>query len=228
MKCKIIRDHETLIYRITDPEGVAENILNSLFYQKRGNFYEKSLPLKSMMFEQNFSEIESRYNLFINRELNHTYNKEIMDQALITICEGHQARDINWWLAGSAALYVRGLDIEPHDLDVMTYLQEKDKVKNFVMPYIVEAFHNVSSWVVKGFGVIDLGLRIDYAFEPESFVDNDGFVDFGPYAEAHLEKIRWKGYEILIPPVELHLKSNIARNRKDTIQKIREYIEINH
>ncbi|HOD53806.1 MAG TPA: hypothetical protein PKJ08_04710 [Candidatus Cloacimonadota bacterium] len=223
MKVVIINDQKDVIYRITDKEGVSDELLQSMFYQLNGDFYEKRLPLEAMMFDHPFSEIEPRYNHFINRELIQRYNQKTLEDALLLICQFHKANQIDWWLAGSAALYIRGIDVQPHDLDIMTYFSEIEKIRKSFLPYIVEPFHRVKSWVVKGFGVIDTGIRTDYAFEPEAFVDNEGYVDFGPYAESHLEIVNWKGYDIFVPPVELHLKSNLIRNRIETVEKIKKY-----
>lgn len=224
MRIKIFEDKEDLVYRVIDSTGVTEEALYSMYYSKVCEYFEKRLPLTSIMFKQDYSDMEVRYNSFVQKEILREFKTDCFEKALLKICEEHKNRGINWWLAGSAALYARGIDITPHDIDIMTYLNERSKISEFVSPFIVEPFHNVVSWVVKGFGVIDLGVRVDYAFEPESYVDNDGHVDFGPYAESHLEKIVWKGYEIMVPPVELHLKSNIQRQRKDVVKKIQDYL----
>jgi len=83
----------------------------------------------------------------------------------------------------------------------------------------------VSDWVVKGFGVIDRGVRVDYAFEPESWVDGQGIVDFGPYAEKHLEEVRWRGRVLRVPEVTTHLWPNETRNRSDRVALIRAYLQ---
>jgi hypothetical protein len=93
-----------------------------------------------------------------------------------------------------------------------------------VQPYIVEPFHHVTDWVVKGFGVVDYGIRLDFAFEPEDWVDGRGPADFGPYAQAHLETVQWQGFAVQVPPVELHIAPNQARGRHDRVQLIYNYL----
>jgi hypothetical protein len=104
----------------------------------------------------------------------------------------------------------------------MTYLSEKDKILALFGHLAVEPFHYPKGWVVKGFGVVDPGYRVDYAFEPEDWVDDRGYLDFGPYAEQHLETVFWNGNPILVPPLELHLPSNIARNRTGIVSQIQD------
>ncbi len=40
------------------------------------------------------------------------------EQALLALLEKIKDQDIDWWLVGSAALAVRGIDLSPHDIDL--------------------------------------------------------------------------------------------------------------
>ena len=51
--------------------------------------------------------------------------------------------------------------------------------------------------------------------------DGNGYLDFGPYAQSHLEKIKWKNHTILVPPLQLHIKSNLDRGRIEVVNKIK-------
>ena len=53
---------------------------------------------------------------------------------------------------------------------------------------------------------------------------SQGPVDFGPYAQEHIEPVSWHGHEILVPPIELHIAPNEARNRHERVAQIREYL----
>ncbi|MBN1409726.1 MAG: hypothetical protein JW969_02705, partial [Spirochaetales bacterium] len=166
---------------------------------------------------------------FIKSELHpDKRTQENLDASLQWLTEGLKRRKVKWWLAGSGALYVRGLEVKPHDLDVMTYKTGIEAIRRMVSPYIVEPFHHVNGWVVKGFGVVHYRTRIDFAFEPEDWVDDNGPVDFGPHAQSHLEKVVWHGHEILVPPVELHIAPNEARGRHDRVALIKNYMSNNH
>jgi len=135
-----------------------------------------------------------------------------------------KAYDIAWWLAGSGACAARGIDMAPHDIDIMTYLEEVPKIQKAFEAYTVEPFHFVSDWITKGFGVVFLGGRVDVAFEPADDADQYGKLDYGVYASEHLEEIAWHDHRIQVPPVELHLPGNESRNRHDRIKLINDYI----
>lgn len=228
MNVKITETPESIEYTVIDPGSATEAMLTGMFYQCKDGRYSKSYPRDRLMFMHDVRQMERNYNAFIARELQ-PENRPIEDLrlALQWIAAEFQHAQIAWWLTGSAALYVRGIAVHPHDVDVMTFKTEIEKVRNAVFPHIVEPFHHVQDWVVKGFGVVDYHYRIDIAFEPEDWVDGQGSLDFGPYAQQHLETVRWERFSIKVPPLTLHLRSNELRGRQDRVEQISRYIQKN-
>lgn len=228
MRCSILVDDELIRYQVIEKGELTEEQLGGMYYYKTGNIYERTYPKNRLMFNHCFEKICSNYNNFIEKELKNERSIKLLENALLWVIENHEKACVKWWIAGSTALFIRGLKVLPHDIDVMTYKTEIEKINSIVSNYIVEPFHHVTNWVVKGFGVVDYNYRIDYAFEPEDWVDNNGYLDFGSYAEMHLEEIEWKGHKIMVPPIELHLKSNIDRKRSNVVNAIQEYIRKNN
>jgi hypothetical protein len=225
LKIRIVESDHSIDYIVTDREGITEAVMADMLYIEVNGVYRKSYPKDALMFAHDWRQVEANYNVFINKEL-HPENKNAQDiqRALQWTAEQLNQHGIRWWLTGSGALYARGLPVVPHDFDIMTFKDEIEKIQPLVQPYIVEPFHHVTDWVVKGFGVVDYGIRLDFAFEPEDWVDGRGPADFGPYAQAHLETIDWQGYSIQVPPVELHIAPNQARGRHDRVQLIYNYL----
>lgn len=223
MKIHVSREGNAYIYKVSDRSGVSDSELKSMYYECDENGLYRRIYPASLMFEHDGRLLENNYNNYLMDKENeiHTDDRKIIDNAIEWICSVHENNGIKWWLAGSAALYVRGIDVLPHDIDVMTYKTEIEKLQQAFGKYISEPFHHVTNWVVKGFGVVYRQYKIDYAFEPEEWVDGNGRVDFGPYAQAHLEKIKWNGRTISVPPLELHIKSNAARGRTGVVDKIK-------
>lgn len=213
----------TISYHIPKDDFTASAAFDRTFYEETGGEYVRAYPA-TLMFGHDLRSLERRYTALVNREYFGTKSAGAVDRALEWLCDTHATHGIRWWLTGSAALYARGIDLLPHDVDVMTYRSEIEKVRTAVWERIAEPFHHVSGWVVKGFGVIDCGCRVDYAFEPEEYVDGRGLCDFGPYAEAHLEEIVWHGRKLLVPEVRLHIRPNQVRNRTRVVQAIEDYL----
>ena len=224
MKINIILNENNVIYRTGKTDEKTGSRLKDMYYSRIGDHYEKCYPIQKLMFEHDFKKIEKRYNTYIKSEIDPRRSNTKLENALLWIIREHEKNEVKWWLTGSAALYARGLKIAPHDIDIMTYKTEIPKIQKIAAPYIVEPFHHVENWVVKGFGVAYKEYRIDYAFEPEEWVDNNGYVDFGPNAEKDLEEIKWMGHIIKVPRIEFHIRSNEIRNRLEIVEGIKEAI----
>jgi len=225
MKIQICETEEQVQFRVIEREGLSDDTLQAMFYGLQVGVWSKSYPRAALMFPQDLVRMEANFNAYIESEL-HQERRSLadLDAALEWLCAEFEQRGVRWWLAGSGALYARGLAVKPHDLDVMLEKSEIEKIRAMVAPYIVEPFHHVTGWVVKGFGVVDYRYRIDFAFEPEEWVDGQGPVDFGPYARERVELVTWRGHEILVPPIELQIAPNEARGRSERVDLIRQYL----
>jgi len=225
MKAEVVETDNEIVYRVTGSSESERSILLSSFFSEENEVLTKKFLKSTLMFGHDLSVAAIRFEKHIKEQGNTDERTYRFEKALDWICRRHKEKSINWWLAGSGALFARGIDVVPHDIDVMTYKSEIDKIVIIVKDDVVEPFHHVSGWVVRGFGVINHDFRIDYAFEPEDWVDGDGPVDFGPTARNELEEIRWRDHVILVPKVHFHIKSNQARNRKDVVEKIEKYMK---
>ncbi len=225
MKIKIHETDERIEFVILERHSIADETLRAMFYASKDGVWSKDYPKSALMFPQNLARMETNFNAYIEAELDGERRALAdLDSALEWLCAEFKQRGIDWWLTGSAALYARGLAVKPHDIDVMLEKSAIEKICEMVAPYIVEPFHHVTGWVVNGFGVVDYNYRIDFAFEPQEWVDSQGPADFGPYARAHLEAIHWRGHEILVPPIALQIAPNEARGRHERAALIRAYM----
>lgn len=229
MKVAISETTNAIKYTVIDPEDASDDDLRDLIYTLKDDQHIREYPKDKLMFPQDLTLMEENYNAYTPLELRQERRSLAdLDAALEWLCAEFERRGVRWWLTGSGALYARGIPLKPHDLDVMTFRTEIEKIRPMVAPYIVEPFHHVTGWVVKGFGVVNYRYRIDFAFEPEEWVDGQGPVDFGPYAQARVEPVVWHGYEILVPPIALQIAPNEARGRHERVKLIREYMESAH
>lgn len=225
MNASIRGQGDEVRFVVEDADAATAALLSAQFYAEADGRFEKRFRRHDLLFPHDFQAIEARWVRYLREARDRRVTPAAVDGALAWVADRHAEAGVDWWLAGSAALYVRGIDLLPHDIDVMSYLREADALAPVVEGSIVEPFQRVSDWVVKGFGVIDRGVRVDYAFEPEAWVDGQGFVDFGPHAEQHLEEVVWRGRAIRVPEVTTHLRSNEARGRLDRVALIHEYVQ---
>ena len=147
------------------------------------------------------------------------------EEALLGFIDRINGHDICWWLTGSCAACVRGVDINPHDVDIILRSEDISTMNQLFADCIVEPIINMKNWVAANFGVMFMDARIDLAFDPEDFVDNPDPVDFGPYAMRNLEDVNWKGHTVRVPPLELQMQVNKRRGRDDRVAAIEKYLQ---
>jgi hypothetical protein len=129
--------------------------------------------------------------------------------------------DVDWWLCGSAALAVRGIEIIPRDIDVITDEVGAYRLGKILQDYLIEPLMDTQGWICKAFGKAFLDATIDIAGGIEESVDIPEPSDFGPEAEKNLEKINWHGYELRVPPLKLQLRQSEKRGLTNRKEKIR-------
>jgi hypothetical protein len=55
------------------------------------------------------------------------------EECLLGFLETVERRDIDWWLCGSAALAVRGVGIEPHDIDLVVADSDAERLGELLL-----------------------------------------------------------------------------------------------
>jgi hypothetical protein len=127
---------------------------------------------------------------------------------------------VDWWLAGSGALAVRGADISPRDLDVITDAAGAERLGELLADSLVEPVFAREGWSARWWGRAFLGARVEWVADVACSVDDPDPVDFGPTAAAGLETVRWRGYELKVPSLELQLAVAERRGLSDRVAAI--------
>ena len=202
-----------------DPKYVP--VFQMCYYQPDGNRYikrfNKNLPnLKSIMayYAQNAERMFSQLGYF---------TPVPWEDALLAFLERVQGTSIDWWLTGSCAACIRGIALNPHDVDIMVNSRDLPQIQSFFHDVIIEPIVDTQGWVTKDFGVLFMHARIDIASDPVPALDDPEPVDCGPYAKAHLEEVVWHGYTVRVPPVSLQINVNQKRGRLDRVQLLQAY-----
>lgn len=213
-----------IFYIVSDYPQEFEPILKSQYYSLENGKYVKQFSKDSV---NDFEALKKNYRLYAEEMfLQMGYYKDVLwEDGLLLFIDMIEGKEINWWLTGSCALCIRGIDVKPHDIDIMMDSKDISKLKNIFADYIIEPITSTGGWVVDYFGVIFLKARIDLAFDPAELADKPNPVDFGIYAMNNLEEVKWKGRKIKIPPLELQIEVNRRRGRNDRVEAIEKYID---
>jgi hypothetical protein len=142
-------------------------------------------------------------------------------EALITFLKFVDHQPIEWYLVGSGALAVRGIDVRPGDLDFVTGEADALVLAELAKDYLIEPVRDATGWVGKWFVRTYMGAVVEWLGGVNDSADAHGVSDFGPIALSRTETIEWRGYQIQVPPLNLQLEVNEKRGRADVAVKIR-------
>ena len=141
------------------------------------------------------------------------------EDALATLVDRAGTRD--WWLAGSAALAVRGLAVAPRDIDLIADAAACDRLAAALADLLVEPLTDggyLGKRWFRGFA----GARFECVGGVHPTVDDDEPSDFGPYAAARLETVEWNGHALRLPPLDLQLRASERRGLTERAALIRD------
>jgi hypothetical protein len=222
MKITFEEQHNEIIYRVHDFDPKYEPILKMCFYQNDGHGYIKKYPKKAKYIENMQKRYAQNAKLMFD-QLGYFTDIPWKD-GLTKFCSMVQDSTIDWWLTGSCATCIHGIELTPHDVDIMVNSKSIDEITELFKDCLIEPIVDTNGWLTKDFGVMFMDVRIDIASDPSPVLDVPEPVDCGPYALNNLEIVLWNGFEIRVPPLELQLNVNRKRGRLDRVDKIADFL----
>jgi hypothetical protein len=131
-----------------------------------------------------------------------------------------RARGVDWWLTGSAALAVRGVAVEPRDIDLVTTTAGAFELGDRLQDVLVEPLAISTDWVAEVFGRAYAQARIEWVGGVRSWIDEPEPGDLGPYAAERTETIAWRSHAVRVPPLRLQLASSRRRGLAERVAAI--------
>jgi hypothetical protein len=123
-----------------------------------------------------------------------------------------ESESIEWRLAGSVALALRGIEIVPRDVDLVLDNASAQRAGQLLLEYLIEPVMPTPGWIANWFGRAFMHARVEWV----------GVDD--PYDIEGLEEIKWKGKTILVPSLEMHLEEDKQRGLAERVEKIERHL----
>jgi len=208
MKCYCIETDEKFIYCVENVEEKYIENIEHAWFKKEGNKYIKEYP-------NNFSDKEIIKNNFSNIGESMFKNEGDWGKSLEIFADKCLNNNIEWYIIGSVSEAVLGVNIVPHDIDIITHVRDFYKTKDLFLEYLIEPFvDNGGSWVVQYFGRICIdGIMIDIAADKKMNKENNNYED-----------VFWKKYDLKIEPITKRYEIEVQRIRIERMEKIKDYM----
>jgi hypothetical protein len=206
----------------TEVEPEYQDTVRGLYYLPGEHGFAKSFPSDTPNLDgiyRNFERYAEEMVLQGARLQPVQWEKTL--SAFLQIIQG---ATIHWWLVGSAALAVRGLDVAPRDIDLVVDDVGAYQLAELLQAYLVEPLQITPGWIWNSFGRAFLFGRLEWVGGVNEGADSPAVADFGPAAGRRLEVVKWRGAEILVPPLDLQLEVSRRRGLVERAAKIDDFM----
>jgi hypothetical protein len=222
MKTKYRTDGTRVYFILSDLDPVYHYAARQLEFSKVEDGFARIYPADSPHLDQIYQNFTRHAEEMILQMAGK--HSAPWEKALLAFLQRVDQQNIAWWLVGSTALAVRGLDIMPHDIDLSVDDEGAHKLGEILLDYLIEPVQDSRGWISNWFGRAFLRARIEWVGGVDPKVDDDEITDYGPLAASRREMINWQGYQIYVPPLDLQLEVSKRRGLTDRVEKIKRAI----
>jgi hypothetical protein len=142
------------------------------------------------------------------------------EDALEEFVRRAEGSGLEWWVYGSAALAVRGLDVSPGDLDVN--VDDPWLAGRICDDLLVTPVERMSGWVAGTTGRTFNGAVLEWLSEPLAELDDPAApCEQGPFVAPEIETVMWRGHPIRVPPLSAQLRACERRGLPERAELIR-------
>ena len=141
------------------------------------------------------------------------------EEALAEFLRRVDGTGLDWFLYGSGALAVRGLDVDPGDLDF--HVGDAYLAGRIFADLLVEPVTDMRGWIADAGGRAFHGCLFEWIAGVHPDVDEPEPHEQGAVAAARRETVRWRGRDVWVAPLDLQLAVAERRGLTDRVARIR-------
>jgi hypothetical protein len=217
LEASCLRDGDGDCLVVETDEPAYQLALGDLFFEEQNGRHVRWFPIGTVS-----EDIFSRFQSQLDPLLRQTARLEPAPWrwALRETVDRLDAAGVDWWLTGSAALAVRGIDLAPRDLDLVVSDDGAAAASVAFDDALIEPTVAVHGWFCRWFGRAWVGARVEWVGGVTAISDEPAPTDFGLVAAASLNAIRWDGLTIFVPSLELQRTVSERRGLLDRVRLI--------
>jgi hypothetical protein len=148
--------------------------------------------------------------------------------ALNTIIKKLKDHDVNWVLIGSANLALQGVDVEVHDIDLVTDQASGKKMAALLKEYITKPVEYSEKGPFRSYyGIMDVnGVKAEIIIELQHKLSTGKWSDKSRITEK--EMLEYKGLAIPVMPLKIEYDAYKLMGREEKARKIKEFLDKNN
>lgn len=219
MKCFIKETEQDFLFCVEDLTQEEKSFFEGEFFENNDEYYSKKFSKKIRNIETTAKNFEKNgcemYECYLTDKRKDPLKK------LMEVAEILKKNKIKWFLSGSTAAKVYGIDMIPKDINLVIDIKDMEKIQNLFKEKIIIPVEKCENWIAKGYGVMYDEIPVDFVFEVSKDLDNSEPIDCGPYAWNHLKNFEIDGKIIPVPELKLLYNINKRRNREERANLIK-------
>jgi hypothetical protein len=201
---------------IADVDPIYHDAIRSLYYLPLEEGFGKAFPRSTPGLDGIYANFQRHAEEMV---LQMSGARPVpWEECLLAFLEAVEPHGIDWWLCGSAALAVRGMEIVPHDIDLVVGDADAERLGEVMLGELIEPVVRVEDWFCNWFARAFLHARLEWVGGVDERADQPEVSDFGPTAESRLETVVWRGREIRVPQLDLQLEVSKRRGLNERVQ----------
>lgn len=220
---RMVGDQAQFLVRTDDP--AYRRVLAELMFAEEDEAFVRSFRADASGLHESYV----RFKLTLEEMLAQTAGRRLppWDEALDAVASRLYGARCDWFLAGSAALAVRGIDIVPRDLDLV--VADASRALRALGDVQIEpvSLNRPGAWIARWFGRGFLHARVEWIAGVDPAIDvYSSPNEFGPHAAARLETVRWNDHDLALAPIDVQLAVTERRGLATRAETIRDFLGI--
>lgn len=232
MKCYCYEADAQFIFCVEDVKGAQlEELILHMAWTKTDGKFLMPYPLNAFANQGEKELISDNFHRLGQSMFDALLSGIAWEKPLEMVAKKFNENGIEWYIVGSVGDALRGLDVQPLDIDLVVrtkdYYKAKDVCYQSFPDSIVAPFtENGSICPLKYFGRMFLaGALVEVAADEVWNLESrrQGFGRFTPPISGY-EKASWHGHDIYVESLQLRQQIEIARKRKDRIEAFEKFM----
>jgi len=220
MKCYCYDTELEFVLCVENADITLEDAIQHAWFKKTDKGFAKTYPnIEGNGVSKEDKELVSKNFAHLGQSMFEGMLNCNWKNALLLFAQKCKENGIEYYIFGSVSDAVHGVNINPHDIDIVIHTRDFYKLKSIFPDSIVEPFvDNKETWLVRYFGRLCFaGVLFDIVADEKMNLENHQY-----------DKVLWNSYDLYAESLQVRYQLELKRNREDRIKAIEEFMMGSH